>query len=275
MEFRFTAHPRDVKNYDADRLRAEYHVPSVFEPGKVKTVYTYDDRMIIGGSCPLGELALEGEQEIGVDYFLERREMGAINVGGRGSIEVDGNEYALDTYDGLYIGMGAKKVIFRSADPERSAKFYFNSTPAHKSCRTTRIEHKKLKPGDFGSAETSSKRRIYQHISPGITDSCQLVMGLTMLEPNNVWNTMPCHLHDRRMEAYFYFNLPDDALVFHFMGEPNETRHIVVRNEEAVISPSWSIHSGAGTHSYCFIWGMGGENKVVTDVRAQPMVEIK
>jgi 4-deoxy-L-threo-5-hexosulose-uronate ketol-isomerase len=275
MEFKHTAHPRDVKNYDTDRLREEYHVPSVFEPGKVKTVYTYEDRMIIGGACPQEELPLDCEQEIGVEYFLERREMGAINIGGRGSIEVDGNEYTLDTYDGMYVGLGSKAVTFKSADPDRIAKFYFNSTPAHKNYPTTKIEFKKLKQGNYGSLETSSKRRIYQHISPSNLETCQLVMGLTMLEQNNVWNTMPCHLHDRRMEAYFYFNLPEDALVFHFMGEPNETRHIVVRNEEAVISPSWSIHSGAGTHSYCFIWGMGGENRTVTDVKAQSMDYIK
>ena len=275
MEFRHTAHPRDVKNYDTDRLREEYHVPGVFEPGKMKTVYTFEDRMIIGGACPREELSLDDGQEIGAEYFLERRELGTINIGGRGSVEVDGKEYDLDTYDGLYVGLGAKIVKFKSADPENIAKFYFNSTPAHRSYPTTKIELKKLKPGDFGSVETSSKRRIYLHISPANLETCQLVMGLTMLEQNSVWNTMPCHLHDRRMEAYFYFNLPKDALVFHFMGEPKETRHIVVRNEEAVISPSWSIHSGAGTQSYCFIWGMGGENRTVTDVEAQSMDYIK
>jgi 4-deoxy-L-threo-5-hexosulose-uronate ketol-isomerase len=271
MEFRFSAHPEDAKKYTTSRLRQEYHVANVFEPDALRMVYSYDDRMILGGACPRKELRLGEEKEVGAEYFLERRELGAINIGGRGSVEVDGQEYTLETLDGLYIGMGAKEVKFRSEDPEKCAKFYFNSTTAHERHPTVKIALKELEPGQFGSPEQSNKRRIYKFITPGLVESSQLTMGMTILEECNVWNTMPCHLHDRRMEVYFYFNLPADALVFHFMGEPSETRHIVVRNEEAVLSPSWSIHSGAGTSNYIFIWGMGGENKIVTDVEAQTM----
>jgi 4-deoxy-L-threo-5-hexosulose-uronate ketol-isomerase len=275
MEFRPATHPEDARGYDTQRLRARYHVARIFTPGVLKTVYAYEDRMVVGGACPQGELRLGEAEEVGAKYFLERRELATINIGAKGSVRVDGAEYAMDHFDGLYVGLGAKEVSFKSADPGTPAKFYFNSTPAQHGYPTTKIEFKKLKAVSYGSEETASKRSIYSYVVPGAVESCQLTMGLTMLEKNNVWNTMPPHLHDRRMEVYFYFDLPDDAVVFHFMGRPDETRHIVVRNEEAVLSPCWSLHSGVGTRNYTFIWGMGGENKIVPDVKGQPMASLR
>jgi len=275
MEFRPATHPDDARGYDTQRLRERYHIGPLFSPGALKTVYSYEDRVIVGGACPTGELPLGEAEELGAQYFLERRELAAINIGGKGSIAADGQEYALERFDGLYVGLGTKQVSFKSADAGKPAKFYFNSTPAQHKYPTTRIEFKKLKAGSYGSEETASKRSIYSYVVPGAVESCQLTMGMTMLDKNNVWNTMPPHLHGRRMEVYFYFDLPEDALVFHFMGRPDETRHIVMRNEEAVLSPSWSLHSGAGTRNYIFIWGMGGENKIVPDVNAKPVASLR
>lgn len=275
MEVRNSANPKDVKNYTTDRLREDFLIQGLFKAGEIKMVYSHVDRMISGSACPVQPMTLEAGKELRAEYFLERREMGIINIGPKGTVKVDGTEYLLDTKDGLYIGMGSKEIIFSSVDSANPAKFYFNSAPAHQTYPTEKIEISKAEPNRLGSLEDSNQRTIYKYIHPQGVKSCQLVMGMTILEPGSVWNTMPCHTHERRMEVYLYFNLPEEALVFHYMGEPTETRHIAVRNEEAVISPSWSIHSGCGTRNYTFIWGMAGENQVFSDMDAVVMKEIK
>jgi 4-deoxy-L-threo-5-hexosulose-uronate ketol-isomerase len=266
METRNANHPQDVKFYTTERLRKEFLIQELFIQGKINLVYSYIDRIITGGACPLGELALEAGKELRAQYFLERREIGIINIGGKGKVKVDGTDYVLDNKDGLYIGMGSKEIIFASDDKNNPAKFYFNSAPAHKTYPTEKIEIGKVTAAKMGSKNECNERTIHKYIHPDGVKSCQLVMGMTILEQGSVWNTMPCHTHDRRMEVYLYFNIDKDALVFHMMGEPSETRHIVVRNEEAVISPSWSIHSGVATKNYTFIWGMVGENQVFSDM---------
>lgn len=275
MDIRFASNPEDAKNYTTGRLREEFLIQGLFVQGAVKMVYSHADRIITGGICPVQPLILEAGAEIRAEYFLERREMGVINIGPKGAITVDGVRYALDTRDGLYIGMGSKSVSFSSEEPENPAKFYFNSTPAHMTYPTEKIEIGKAEPAKMGSLASSNERTIYKYIHPQGVKSCQLVMGMTILETGSVWNTMPCHTHDRRMEVYLYFDLPEDAIVFHYMGKPDETRHIVVRNEEAVISPSWSIHSGCATRNYTFIWGMAGENQVFSDMDAVQMSQLK
>jgi 4-deoxy-L-threo-5-hexosulose-uronate ketol-isomerase len=239
-------------------------------------VYSHVDRIIVGGACPVGsELKLEVTKELGVDFFLQRREMGIINVGSTGTVSVDGKENILENKECLYVGMGPKNVSFKSSDKSHPAKFYFNSTPAHSSYPLVKVSTKNAQRLNLGSPDKSNVRTINQFIHPKVLNSCQLVMGMTALEPNSMWNTMPCHTHDRRMEVYFYFDLPMDAVVFHLIGEPQETRHIVVRNEQAVISPSWSLHSGVGTSHYTFIWGMAGENQTFTDMDEIPMSELR
>ncbi|VBB09678.1 kdui/iolb isomerase [Lucifera butyrica] len=275
MEVRHSVHPEDAKHYTTEELRKRFLIQDLFVSGQIKMVYSHVDRMISGGACPSEPLALEVEKGMGVDYFLERRELGIINIGGPGVVKVDGVEYKLETTDGLYVGMGAREVIFSSANKTQAAKFYFNSAPAHKSYPTAKIERSSIKPNHLGSIKESNERNIYKYIHPQGVQSCQLVMGMTALEPGNMWNTMPCHTHDRRMEVYLYFNLPEDAVVFHYMGEPTETRHIIMRNEEAVISPSWSIHSGVGTHCYTFIWGMAGENQTFDDMDHVAMPDLR
>jgi 4-deoxy-L-threo-5-hexosulose-uronate ketol-isomerase len=218
-----------------------------------------------GEAIELGQ-DLDTMRNLGTDFFLERRELGVINMGDKGSITVDGKKYDMNTRDGLYVGRGAKEVLFESEDPNKPAKFYSLSAPAHMKFDTIRIDINKAKKIDMGSDENCNKRVINQYIQPDVMESCQLCMGLTQMAPGNVWNTMPCHTHERRMEVYAYFDIPENAVVFHYMGEPSETRHIVVRNEQAVISPSWSIHSGCGTCAYSFIWGMVGENQTFTDM---------
>lgn len=275
MEIRNAANPKDVKNYTTERLREEFLIQGLFVAGEIKTVYSHVDRIITGSACPVSPLTLEAGKELRAEYFLERREMGIINIGAKGTVTVDGTPYVLEPRDGLYIGMGSKEIVFSSEDASNPAKFYFNSAPAHKTYPIEKIEISKAEPAKLGSLAESNQRTIYKYIHPAGVKSCQLVMGMTILEPGSVWNTMPCHTHDRRMEVYLYFNMPEDAVVFHYMGEPTETRHIVMRNEEAVISPSWSIHSGCGTRNYTFIWGMVGENQVFSDMDAVPMKEIK
>jgi 4-deoxy-L-threo-5-hexosulose-uronate ketol-isomerase len=239
-------------------------------------VYSHIDRVIVGGVCPPDkELELKVTKELGVDYFLQRREMGIINIGSKGIISVDGNEYVLEKKECLYIGMGPKEVTFKSSDRNNPAKFYFNSTPAHFAHPIVKLSMSDAQRVNLGTPDKSNVRTIYQFIHPQVLNSCQLVMGMTVLEPSSMWNTMPCHTHDRRMEVYLYFDLPEDALVFHLSGEPRETRHIVVRNEQAVISPSWSIHSGVGISHYTFIWGMAGENQTFTDMDEIPMSELR
>lgn len=267
FEIRYASSNRDAKNYDTKRLREEFHIGGLFKNDEVKLVYSHFDRIIAGSVCPVEkELKLEAGKEIGTDYFLERRELGMINIGGKGTVILDGQEYELESRDGLYVGMGVKEVIFKSSDRENSAKFYVNSAPAHTSYPIVKINIKDASPVHLGSEKELNKRTIYQYVHPNVCKSCQLLMGMTMLEEGSVWNTMPCHTHDRRMEVYFYFDMDEDAMVFHMMGEPHETRHIIMRNEEAVISPSWSIHSGVGTKKYTFIWGMIGENQTFTDM---------
>ncbi|WP_461204996.1 5-dehydro-4-deoxy-D-glucuronate isomerase [Clostridium sp. DL1XJH146] len=275
MEIRYASHPEDSKKYDTTELREKYLIEGLFVKGEIKMVYSHIDRIIAGSVCPTEEaLTIEANKEIGADYFLERRELGVINIGAAGAVYLDGEKFEMEARDGLYVGMGIKEVKFESKDPLNPAKFYINSAPAHTKYPTVKIEFSKANPVSLGSLEQSNKRTIYQYVHPAVCESCQLLMGMTMLEPNNVWNTMPCHTHDRRMEVYLYFDMDEEATVFHMMGEPKETRHIVMRNEQAVISPSWSIHSGVGTKNYTFIWGMVGENQVFKDMDQVEMKDL-
>ncbi|MCI6668413.1 5-dehydro-4-deoxy-D-glucuronate isomerase [Romboutsia timonensis] len=267
MNNRYANHPNDSKKYDTNQLREHYMVEEIFSDDKVELTYSHVDRIIFGGIKPVNEsLKLEAGKSMGVDYFLERREMGVINVGGQGIVSIDGEEFALNNKDGLYIGKGNKDIIFKSSNPKNPAKFYINSVPAHKEYKTVKIEIEKANPVKMGDNSTLNKRTIYQYVHPNVCESCQLLMGLTILEPGSAWNTMPCHTHERRMEVYFYFDMEEDTRVIHLMGEPTETRHLIVKNEQAIISPSWSIHSGVGTSNYTFIWGMCGENQTFTDM---------
>ncbi|ELC8373606.1 5-dehydro-4-deoxy-D-glucuronate isomerase [Clostridium perfringens] len=267
MRNRYANNPRDSKRYDTEELRENYLVEDIFKDDQIELVYSHVDRIIFGGIKPVyKELKLEAGKEMGVDYFLERRELGIINIGGKAIVTIDGTEYELKEKDGLYVGKGNKEVSFKSVNPEEPAKLYINSVPAHKEYETVKIDIEKANPVRLGDNKTLNKRTIYQYVHPNVCESCQLLMGLTMLEPGNAWNTMPCHTHERRMEVYFYFDMDEDTRVFHLMGEPTETRHLVVKNEECVISPSWSIHSGVGTSNYTFIWGMCGENKTFDDM---------
>ncbi len=275
MELRTASSPRDVKHYTTERLREEFLIQNLFVADEIKTVYSHIDRIITGAAVPISPLTLTAGEEIRAEYFLERRELGIINIGGKGTVTVDGTVYELENKYGIYIGMGSKAISFASADGSKPAKFYFNSAPAHKTYPTVLIKPEDCVTVELGSLEQSNHRVIRKYILPGQVESCQLVMGMTSLKPGSVWNTMPCHTHDRRMEVYLYFDMPEDALVFHYMGEPSETRHIVMRNEEAVISPSWSIHSGSGTQAYTFIWGMVGENQAFDDMDAAAMSDIK
>ncbi|MGN0608507.1 MAG: 5-dehydro-4-deoxy-D-glucuronate isomerase [Oscillospiraceae bacterium] len=279
MELRTASSPKDVKHYDTERLREEFLISDLFGVNEIKTVYSHIDRIIVGSAVPSGKaLVLTAGDEIRAEYFLQRREMGVINIGGKGKITIDGTVYELGYKDGIYIGMGSKDISFESDNADEPAKFYFNSTPAHKTYPTVLITPDTIKPEnkvELGSLEGSNHRVINKYILPGQVESCQLVMGMTSLKPGSVWNTMPCHTHDRRMEVYLYFEVPADDVVFHYMGEPTETRHIVMRNEEAVISPSWSIHSASGTRAYTFIWGMAGENQAFDDMDAVAMQDLR
>jgi len=275
MEIRYPSNPTDFKGYSTDRIRSEFLLQELFTRGRMKLIYSHFDRMIIGGICPSVPLALEAGKELGTDYFLQRREMGVINVGPQGKVNVDGRDFELNKTDGLYIGRNAEKVEFTSIDPETPARFYVLSGPAHKQYPTVKITRAETEITKLGSPRESNVRVIYKYIHPDGVPSCQLVMGMTVLEPGSVWNSMPCHTHERRMEVYFYFDLPRDAVLFHLMGQPDKTRHIVVRNEEAVISPSWSIHAGAGTAGYSFIWGMLGDNQTFSDMDAVNLSELK
>ncbi len=281
MEVRPGANPADVKNYDTDRLRHDFLIQNLFVADEIKTIYSQIDRIIVGAATPVKkELVLEAGAELRAKYFLERREMGIINIGGNGTVTVDGKEYKFKYKDGMYIGMGAKEITFKSEDPSNPAKFYFNSTPAHKTYPTVFIDPEKDIKDEFklqlGSVEGCKLSVLTESIFyQDRLKACQLEMGITSLEPGSVWNTMPCHTHDRRMEVYLYFEIPEDAVVFHYMGEPTETRHIVMRNEEAVISPSWSIHSASATHAYTFIWGMVGENQDFDDMDDVDMKDLR
>jgi 4-deoxy-L-threo-5-hexosulose-uronate ketol-isomerase len=275
MEVRNAINPEGAKCFSTNELREHFLIQDLFTPDAIKLVYTYYDRLIVGGICPAGTLKLSVDESlIGAPYLLERREMGLINVGARGRVSVDGTIYELDARDGLYIGMGSHELSFSSDEKGSPAKFYLNCAPAHQSYPTQKIGFNDTEPLHLGSHEKSNERTIYKFIHPDGVRSCQLVMGMTLLEPGCVWNTMPTHTHQRRIEAYLYFNIPEGEAVFHFMGEPQETRHLVVRNEEVVLSPSWSIHSGSGTSNYTFIWGMAGENQTFSDMDDVPMSEL-
>lgn len=276
MELRTACSPKDAKNYDTDRLRKEFLIQDLFKKDEIKYVYSHIDRIIVGGGIPVEKtLKLEAGDELRAEYFLERREMGVFNIGGEGIVEVDGTPYTLRYKDALYIGRGVKEVNFCSKDKENPARFYFNSTPAHTAYPTVLIKPEEAFTRELGSLEQSNHRFLRRYIHPGYVESCQLVMGMTSLCEGSVWNTMPCHTHDRRMEVYLYFELDKDDVVFHLCGEPTETRHIVMRNEEAVISPSWSIHAASATSNYTFIWGMAGENQDFDDMDGVAMTDIR
>lgn len=272
MEIRNPIHPEQGKGLTTEQLRKEFLIQDLFTEGAFKLVYSHFDRIMVGGVCPKDPISLEVSRKvIGASFLLERREMGIINIEGKGKVSVDGTTYELERRDGLYVGMGSKEILFSSVRKGEPAKFYLLCAPAHMSYSTEKVTFAETEPLHLGSPEKSNKRTIHKYIHPGGVRSCQLVMGMTLLEPGNVWNTMPTHTHVRRMEVYFYFDLPEEEVVFHLMGEPSETRHIIVRNEEAVIGPSWSIHSGIGTQNYSFIWGMVGENQDFDDMDAVPM----
>ena len=280
MDIRYSANQRDVKRYTTQELRDEFHISELYKPDMVTTVYSHVDRMVTFGIMPVSRvLALDEGIDVwanfGTAFLLERREIGLFNIGGAGSCVVDGTEYKLNNRDCIYITRGAEKVTFSSADGKAPAKFYGISAPAHCSYETKLLTLADAAKNPVGDTATSNKRVIYQFIHPDVLPTCQLLMGMTILEPGSVWNTMPLHTHERRMEIYTYFDLEGDNVVFHLMGAPSETRHLVIQNEEAVISPSWSAHSGCGTASYSFIWAMGGENQAFTDMDVVKTTEIR
>ena len=267
MDIRQASNAKDVKYYTTERLREEFHIANLFTKDNIRMVYSHIDRIITAGLMPVRQvLKLEAGKELAADYFLQRREMGCINIGGKGIITVDGVEYLMNERDGIYIGMGNKEITFKSCDEENPAKFYVSSCPAHTAYPIVKIDITKAKKVPCGSVEECNKRVINQYIHPEVIKSCQLAMGLTELAEGSNWNTMPCHTHDRRMEVYMYLDMGENDVVFHMMGEPSQTRHIIMHNEEAVISPSWSIHSGVGTKAYSFIWAMCGENQEFNDM---------
>ena len=270
MDIRYSTGKEPFKRMNTDELRDEFLIAEVFREDDVTAVYSHIDRIVTMGAMPVNkELPIDKNidcwKNFGVDYLLERRELGAINIGGKGTIKVDGTEYPMEHFDGIYIPMGTKEVILSSASADDPAKFYMCTTPAHRPYPIKLIPLKDAIHKHLGSQLTSNERTINQYIHPDVLDTCQLSMGLTHLEPGSVWNTMPAHTHERRMEVYFYFDIPEDNVVFHFMGEPGETRHIVMHNDQAVLNPSWSIHSGCGTSNYTFIWAMAGENRAYDD----------
>ncbi|MER8412789.1 5-dehydro-4-deoxy-D-glucuronate isomerase [Mesorhizobium sp. M1342] len=264
---RFAIDPVAAAAMGTDELRHNFHIEDLFQPGRISLTYTHYDRMIVGGAVPTGSpLQLEAIKPTGTKNFLDRRELIAVNIGGAGSVTASGQTHELQARDMLYLGMGTTDVSFASVDKTAPAKFYLLSAPAHQAWPSRLIRIGDAKRLDLGSKDTCNERSIFQFIHAEGVKTCQLVVGMTQLAPGSVWNTMPCHVHDRRMEAYLYFDLAETARVFHFMGEPDETRHIVMSNEEAVLSPGWSIHSGAGTSNYAFIWAMAGDNVDYTDV---------
>ena len=267
LDIRYSNHPEDSKHYTTEELRKHYLIDKVFVKDEIALTYSHQDRMIAGGAMPVDkELSLGSTKELGTEFFLERREMGIINVGGKGTVVLDGKAYELNFKDGIYIGMGTKEIVFKSADKAAPAKFYINSCPAHKTYPTVYITKDMAVHRPLGTAENMNKRVVNQYVNPAVCESCQLAMGMTELAVGSSWNTMPSHTHERRMEVYFYFELSEDNVVFHMMGQPQETRHIILHNEQAVISPSWSIHSGTATSNYTFIWGMCGENQTYDDM---------
>jgi 4-deoxy-L-threo-5-hexosulose-uronate ketol-isomerase len=276
MQIRFQNSPVETSKMTTEELRNNFLIQHLMKPGAIELVYTHYDRMIIGGVVPLKEsIVLPNEGELKANFFLERRELGIINVGGVGIIHADGIAYDIDRLESVYLGKGTNTVSFSSVDAANPAYFYLLSTPAHQSCPNRKMTKEEAAPVNLGDIATSNKRTIYKYIHNEGIASCQLVMGLTVLEAGSVWNSVPPHTHTRRMEAYFYFDVHPDHRVMHFMGEPQETRHLVIANNEVAISAPWSMHFGVGTASYGFIWGMAGENKEFTDMDPQPIATLK
>lgn len=268
--------PEDAAKRNTQGLRDGFVIESIFQPGRINLTYSHLDRMIVGGVMPTGEkLEIDHVAETGTDHFLERREAAIVNIGGPGTVSAGGKNYALGLQEAIYVGMGEGVLGFASNDPAEPALFYVLSAPAHRTCPTVHITRDMAKKVHLGSAEESNHRTINQYVHPDVCESCQLLVGLTMFEPGSVWNTMPAHVHDRRMEVYLYFGMQEATRIFHFMGEPGETRHVVLKNHDAVLSPGWSIHSGAGTGRYAFIWAMAGDNMSFTDMDRVPMETLR
>ena len=280
MDIRYSANPKDVKRFTTQELREEFLIENLYRPDEVVAVYSHVDRMVTLGCMPVREAVpidkgIDVWANFGTRYFLERREIGIFNIGGAGTISVDGTVYKLGYKDCIYITRGVESVVFSSEDSAKPAKFYMVSAPAHRSYETRLLRLEDAAKRPCGDSATANKRFINQFIHPDVLPTCQLSMGMTVLEGGSVWNTMPAHTHERRMEVYMYFEVPEEEVVFHIMGQPQETRHIIMRNEQAVISPSWSIHAGAGTASYTFIWAMGGENQAFDDMDTIPSTQLK
>lgn len=275
-ETRYASSPQAVKAYDTKQLRDEFLIDNLMTEDQLVLVYTHYDRYIAGSAVPVKEpITLETIDPLKASYFLERREIGIINVGGDGTVEVNGDVYELTLKDALYIGSGNENVIFKSVDANNPAKFYINSAPAHRNYPTKKVSKADANKIELGSLETANHRTVNQQIIGGIVDTCQLQMGMTELKTGSVWNTMPAHVHDRRMEVYYYLDIMEEQAVCHFMGQPQETRHIWMQNHQAVISPPWSIHSGSGTSNYTFIWGMAGENLDYGDMDVAKITELR
>ena len=275
-EIRYAAHPQDAKSYDTARIRRDFLIEKVFAADEVNMVYSMYDRMVVGGAMPVHEsLKLEAIDPLKAPYFLTRREIGIFNVGGKGCVKVGNDTYELDYKEALYLGCGDREVIFESLDAQHPAKFYFNSVTAQKNYPDKKVTKADAIVAEMGSLEGSNHRNINKMLVSQVLPTCQLQMGMTELQTGSVWNTMPAHVHSRRMEAYFYFECPDDQAICHFMGEVDETRHVWMKNEQAVLSPEWSIHSAAATHNYTFIWGMGGENQDYGDQDFSLITDLK
>ena len=278
MQIRQPVHSEHAKTLDTEGLRRHFLVEDLFVVDNVTLTYSQIDRIIVGGIMPVSTgmtFSAELGKHTGTDFFLQRRELGLINIGGAARVVVDGDTFEVGAREALYVGQGARALEFFSVDAAQPAKLYFNCAPAHVAYPHRKVTLAEASPETLGSPQTSNRRTIYKFLVPNVLPTCQLLMGMTQLEPGSLWNTMPCHTHDRRMEVYFYFDMKADAAVFHMMGEPNQTRHLVVRNEQAVISPSWSLHSGVGTQAYTFIWGMVGENQVFSDMDHVPMTTLR
>ena len=278
MDIRQPIHSEHARTLDTAGLRRHFLVEDLFVPEQATLTYSQIDRIIVGGIMPVANgvtFSAALGKHTGTDFFLQRRELGLINIGGAAVVEADGKRYEVGPREALYIGQGAKELVFTSVNPDAPAKLYFNSAPAHCHYPNKKVTLAEASPETLGDAKTSNRRTIHKFFVPSVLPTCQLLMGMTQLEPGSLWNTMPCHTHDRRMEVYFYFDMPETGAVFHMLGEPTETRHLVVRNEQAVISPSWSIHSGVGTQAYTFIWGMVGENQVFKDMDHVAMTTLR
>jgi 4-deoxy-L-threo-5-hexosulose-uronate ketol-isomerase len=278
IETRHAVHYTQSEAMTGAELRQNFMIEHLFAAGELHAFYTHYDRMLIAGAMPTGQaitLGAELAQLVGTEFLLERRELGLINIGGPGTVIADGTAYEVGLQDCLYLGMGIREISFESRDGSAPAKFYINSVPAHATFPSRVVTREQAIENNMGDNLTSNRRKLYQYIHPKVLPTCQLLMGLTRLEPGSVWNTMPAHLHDRRMEAYLYFEVPEDAFIVHLMGRPQATGHLIVRSEQAVLSPPWSIHCGSGTSSYAFIWSMAGDNQSFTDMDFVPMEALK